>query len=248
MQALASLVFTSSLVHVMCSTDLKPDEPNAEGNTFSTCSGPNATCADSNFAPGIKKGRANVLLQSRSEMQRGNKTQSCELCDSNGLCWALKGNKGIWAPDDVTSVARTGSWYQNSALRCVAKCNSAQSIVMYSASMEICYCFIADYRQNGKEIKIEDYYESTDYWDIYEQSATTCTTTTTTTTTTESRRRRSCASTNACQASTSDPICGNECYEFSTALTCCETCDVTGDSRRRDGRRRKGHLCQRRRG
>ena len=85
---------------------------------------------------------------------------------------------------------------------------------------------------------------------MHEWSQTGCTTTTTTT---ESRRRRSCAAYNDCGATSDDPTCGNECEEYATAGTCCETCDETGDARRRDSRRRrdsngKGFLCQRRRG
>lgn len=63
------------------------------------------------------------------------------------------------------------------------------------------------------------------------------------------RRRRSCSWDNECGATSADPTCGNECDEFATAGTCCETCDTSSDSRRRDGRRRKGgYMCQRRRG
>ena len=62
------------------------------------------------------------------------------------------------------------------------------------------------------------------------------------------RRRRSCAANNACVASSHDPTCGAQCEELDTAGTCCETCDTSSDSRRRDGRRRKGgYMCERRR-
>jgi hypothetical protein len=59
MQALAFLVFTTSLTDVMCNS--------AENK--STCSEPGATagCPDSNIATGMKKGKTNMLLQSQSE-------------------------------------------------------------------------------------------------------------------------------------------------------------------------------------
>ena len=66
---IVALVFASSQVHVNCNAVLKSNEPNAENDSASTCSGASAACVDANFEAGRKKGSANVLLQSQSDMK-----------------------------------------------------------------------------------------------------------------------------------------------------------------------------------
>jgi len=235
MQALASLVFTSGLAHVLCNTVQKSDEPNAENDIILTCSSPNASCADFNSAPGIKKGRANVLLQSHSEMT----TKDCEFCDGS-KCWDDLGNKKItsWAGDNV--VIKMNHEEVDSTQACVMACKKkgGKTIQMQTnRRRSSCTCLSGTWTG---ESSLQSGYT------LYEKAASGCTTTTTTT-------WRSCAANNDCEATTEDPTCGNECEEFATAGTCCQTCDETSDARRRDSRRRrdsngKGYLCQRRRG
>lgn len=122
---------------------------------------------------------------------------------------------------------------------CVAKCSSnmdktwkvvsyASSKCMCSRTLDTCSVYAAPggvvYKYSGNSLTTEQF-------------------------TAVNRRRRSCQADNECVTSTSDPTCGDECAEYATAGTCCETCDLSGDNRRRDGRRRTGgYMCQRRRG
>jgi len=238
---IVALVFASSQVHVNCNAVLKSNEPKAENDSASTCSGASAACVHANFEAGRKKGSANVLLQSQSDMKsRGNKTKSCEYCIDG--CWDFVGKYTLGGP----SVAEFEG--VSSLEKCITKCegeNNWLDQVLYTPASNGCSCTRAS---SGYKLTAMNGAR------LYEKDTTTaCTTTTTTTTTTPSRRRRSCAASNDCVATSDDPTCGNECEEYATAGTCCQTCDTTSDARRRDSRRRrdsngKGYLCQRRRG
>ena len=229
MRALASWVFTSSLVHVVCNTVLKADDPNAENDLGLTCSGPNATCADSNSAPGMKKGQANVLLQSQSEMQRVHKANDCDpvcsdtsVCDlqsvNNGdsKCWELKGNKYIsgGAQNKIFSGEA-----KNSDQHCVLACRKESGyLAVYNDESGNCWCYGTPV---GGTVTADTKYK------MY-------------------LLPHSCSTENSCGTTTSDPTCGDQCAEYDIKNTCCDTCDQSDDTRRRDGRRR-GYFCQRRR-
>ena len=187
-----------------------------------------------------------MLLQSQSEMQRVTKTKRCERCDGDSLtdlCWDYYGKYEV---EDKNSVKVFGSYlYGGTATECLLKCREeGGATVGWYGQTSKCKCW-----KSLDDIDPTQIISSS--MKMYQMTSTPCPTTSTTTT--SPRRRRSCAADNACQATTSDPTCEgdglNECSELSTAGTCCETCDTTGDSRRRDGRRRKGgYRCQRRRG
>ena len=227
MQALAAWVFTSSLVHVVCNTVLEADEPNAENDLGLTCSGPNATCADSNSAPGRKKGQANVLLQRQSEMQGvhdnscdsvcSNATSVCDKYSGGSECWEYKGAQYITGEEIQNKILKGVD--KNSDSHCVLGCRKAAGyLAVYNAELGKCWCY--GQPVGGTVVSNAD--------------------------TKMYLLPHSCSGSNDCKTTTGDPTCGDECVEYGIKKTCCDTCDKSDDSRRRDGRRR-GYFCSRRR-
>jgi len=150
---------------------------------------------------------------------------ACNETDSSDFdsCWTTHtGARG----DGYDDAPKSGT--AESALDCLDWCaNKKYTIVTYFSTQCYCYSYLGiggwNYAKTGATTYVANGADGTS-------------------------RRRSCTSWNGCDSTdTSDPPGGPACVEFATAGTCLETCDVTSDSRRRDGRRRKGVACDRRR-